>query len=769
MADFTITKAALIEAAGCDPYELRENFELDTDPEMVGELSGIFKNGAEEAQETGSVAEYASDLEERAGNRGGNAIYDEGAAHLEQTYAELGEGALREVSKTLGEIEDEMAAVRTYLGDSIDGEMGLEYWREWYASQANQEVDALLEGLADLPGDQLYRVSWEGREWTAEASTFPRAEVRAAVEEEYTERAGEYAAGVHDRMTQALDDYYAFLDNREARLAAEGYDVGDTPVEVWYSDGRAEYEATQLEVELGRENPDPDAVERYTTSLDTILDRIGQDGRPLDVDALTEAEREYLKHYFDTLSPDALAAMGQLEGGAYASAQEALAGGVMASWPDRPSSVRPFLGDDVLEVETTLDDFLEDVEGFNAFGALMGHASVVPPDEFADLLVETATSNQRLYEGFTMGGDFGTDLDGAGTLLTLASRNADATTEIMGDGERARLVLGLDWTDEGTGASNVVRAATQPGADGPTQAQADAARNVVATVAQDPDLYADKHGLALESAVADVGVWYMDSLTSTGTDDGGRIDVFGNEMTGFTLSAEERQQLFAYIARTEEEAQETFTGGVDAFTHQLAYEAFSNDHMREAGINNMLTHLGTLHGALEHEMLAHQLQEVGDADKAAAQVDRIWRAGSAAAFAALGKASGPIGDASGWAGIANGLVTGMVPLPVKDADDIYDASQYDQIIDQGRAGRHIIVEAAIAAGDEQATAAAREYGLPGLDGGVPVDYTDDDFLTRLAAAETGWDAQLFYGTRNDLVLVDEFAPENRDDDSSADS
>ncbi|MFD9847917.1 TPR repeat region-containing protein [Streptomyces parvus] len=568
MSGFTITREMLVEAAGCDPYELRTEFKNDTDPEAVDALSSIFKNGAEEAAESGSVSQYASELEEGAGTRGIHAIYEDGAAHLEQTYDDLGEAGLRTVSATLGEIKDEMEATRTYVDDSIVGEMGLEYWREWYAGQANEEISAFERELNGLDQETEFTWSGYGESYKAKIEEFPRSKVHSVIEKEYTKRAGEYGADVHDRMTNELDDYYGFLSNREQRLAEDGYDTGSTPLDLWQTEGRAEYEGEQLALELQKDNPDPLAVARYSRGVEELVGEVfDENGEP--VRELTAAERAYLSSFYDGLGAEGMAALGAAgadpnrDGPAtvetIANAQEAVANGLMGLFDPEaggytsvddegaPEAVRDLvrdlhLGDGSSGSQHATEDTVDNLSTYRDFARLMDDASFEAPAEFGAELGESALRIQQEVNQIAQnnpGYDFGgqaepgdmTGLDtGASTMLGVVAKSVDASqTFLDGDTDRGAeppvidngnitALVGTEWWGAEDGALELLDAATERGQDSPERAQlaANITHRLFAELGSDATTWRAllPKGGPMSDAVTELAAEYIDAFAA---------------------------------------------------------------------------------------------------------------------------------------------------------------------------------------------------------------------------------------------------------------
>lgn len=311
MGDISITKDDVIEAAGCDPWELQSDFASDTDLESMMALSGVFKTGAGEADEAGGVAAYASALEESSGAAGGEPIYGSAAVHLQSTYEDLGAENLENISRILDQVATEAETVLEANENALTHATGLDWQVERHESSANGDYDTFVAWLGeqDAKADQLMSYTIYGETFTGAQGSFPMNDVKEHVRKTHLDLAASFASIVYDGMFERIDDYYGILHQKEGELNEYGYDVAGSPVGFWYTEGRAAHEAEQLEIELNKPNPDPDVVERYTAGLAKIAENVYGDphnpGDPLR--DLSPEEAAYLEEFYNTLSPEAFA------------------------------------------------------------------------------------------------------------------------------------------------------------------------------------------------------------------------------------------------------------------------------------------------------------------------------------------------------------------------------------------------------------------------------------------------------------------------------
>ncbi|MFE7136681.1 hypothetical protein ACFVAG_02915 [Streptomyces sp. NPDC057644] len=728
MSGFTITRDMLVEAAGCDPYELRTDFKNDTDPEAVEALSSIFKNGAEEAADSGSVSQYASNLEERAGTRGSNTIYEDGAAHLEQTYADLGEGGLRSVSTTLGEIKDEMETTRTYLDDIILG--GLDVWREWYVRQANSEASTLREDLKTLAPEDVY--TWRGHERTiaGEKIDFPTAVVDGVIEKAYTKKAGDYAADLYDSMTERLDDYYGFLDNRQNRLVEDGYDAGATPLDLWYSGGRAEYEGEQLALELEKENPDPAAVARYTRGLEGAIDGVLDENGQIAEGAkhLTDDQLNFLRQFYRSIGSEGLANLGELGSDsamasqAIQATQRAVANGInvltnpevggldihQPSHFDRlPDSIASLIRDPHQVVEKRLNEQIEHYNLFDGFGDLMGHATASSGTGFSTKLAYAALWAETGLDGLHgQAGAGNIELSGASSALRSVALNDVAAAALITDDYFRERMLAASW-EQPDAAGDLIRAATlSPEGAEPRDAQKQAALKLLThfslngsdALSSLTDRDGEPRGAgasAIQAAVKDVSLGYLDHLTENSVE--GYSYFNAGESREIRLTSVDRFELFKYLGQSESSVLNDWQTGLQTYYTTRAAEAFAPG-VEAAHREGILGDIGAVDGAVHGAYNQILTDAKSDPEKRDAEVKRQQIAvataitGVGAAVASGGVATS-FGIASAAAGTAGALTESSSEAASFARDLHYNAADKDPL-----PLRRTVAEAALNAG-----------------------------------------------------------------------
>lgn len=109
-------------------------------------------------------------------------------------------------------------------------------------------------------------------------------------------------------MEELREAYYGLLRRKEHDLADCGYDVTDTPVNIWQTNGRARYEAQQL-LDSMEEGATPDELRQQIGGLDGIVSGLfDENGRPHG--KLPAREREYLSTFHDALAQTGIGALG---------------------------------------------------------------------------------------------------------------------------------------------------------------------------------------------------------------------------------------------------------------------------------------------------------------------------------------------------------------------------------------------------------------------------------------------------------------------------
>ncbi|HYJ69072.1 MAG TPA: hypothetical protein VEX15_15595 [Nocardioidaceae bacterium] len=231
------------------------------------------------------------------------------------------------------------------------------------------------------------------------------------------------------------------------------------------------------------------------------------------------------------------------------------------------------------ESDMPMMDKVKNLDAFNGWCDLMASSTVTGGDDFSVDLGEQAiqakqdmnailvkAGNDTSYQSMTEEewnklNDSLTD-DGSSDLLTVVSRNEDASAELLVDDTHRQELLGMNW-DDGEGAGDVIRAGTDrdPDHGGGTDLQAEAALEVMTEIASDPSEYMNRAtNEDISDAIVDVGITWIDTFgenVNSDTESKFNVDdtdVLGREMPlSVTLSNGDQEAFLEFIASTGDE------------------------------------------------------------------------------------------------------------------------------------------------------------------------------------------------------------------------
>jgi hypothetical protein len=568
MTSIEITRADVEAEVSSSPWELRKDFENDTDLELMSSLARIFQNGAGEAQEAGSVAEYASSLSERAGSYGSNAIYADASVHLEETYEQLGADSLESVSRILLNVAEEAERVLEFNSEAIEGEHGINRMISVYQSNANssyEQAEKEYEDFAaDNPADALFAITFEGESYTGTVGSFPLDELRQGIRTSYVEAAAEYAEQIHDGISGEIDDYYGYLARQEGELAELGYDSAASPVNIWHSEGRAAYEGEQLRLELEKENPDPDRVAALTRSLEVVLDGVfDENGEP--IGSMSPTERAYMSAYMDALGKRGIDLLGNSEDPALDGSKEVVGnalsslfrpdvgGFISTGHPDAPAVVRELVHETEIGAEDApgfnstigLDEngniVLSGLSEYQGFSNLLAASTIEPGATFSREIGESALRVQQqfnaVYDAYELGWEQAeyagggrpsampdasvlaalqaTDIGTAG-ILDVVARSTDGSQEFLAVEENLEQLVGMNWHGREDSAIEVLNVATERAQETPQNAHraGQIAYNLLNMIGEDPTTWRAMvpKGEPMSDALVDIAAMYIDAF-----------------------------------------------------------------------------------------------------------------------------------------------------------------------------------------------------------------------------------------------------------------
>ncbi|MEU4965539.1 hypothetical protein [Streptomyces smyrnaeus] len=465
----------------------------------------------------------------------------------------------------------------------------------------------------------------------------PPYELVAAIRKIYLDQAVEAAEEADGDIKDVIEKYRRDMGELALELEDAGYDTSEGPLRLWHTEEMATYNAIKLEEELQKENPRSSTLERYSSGLGSAVDDMfDADGNVReDFDANTSQLDEYTQEFLQHLTADSLATLGAMNpprppvGEEYTyedplfAVQEAVANGINASMNEAvggsdpgtgapmPPGVKEFVyGYDqkLDEMGTRPDSGLRGAaQEYGNFGNLMSHATVASGDAFSRDMVNSALDVQRVIEekngditqhnGSNSVAEMRSDpypwleVDGVDGLLTAASRNEEASADMLSDMDLTHDVLVREWQGS-EGVADLIRAGTTlpQGVDHNSEAAEPyfaAAGNVLeSTGANYEHLRSVNEGpradtSAMHGAIGETAVKYMDLLaynpTSGSSGPVPGVEVFGETYDhGFKLSESHHDGLFELMVTTDEDVAQQFGRDLGEWQYNTAYRAFSD-------------------------------------------------------------------------------------------------------------------------------------------------------------------------------------------------
>ncbi|MDT0321276.1 putative alpha/beta hydrolase [Streptomyces millisiae] len=693
MSAITITNKEVVAAAGKDPWALREEFRSQTQLEAIETLATTFRNGAAEAERAGDTARHADETEQNAGDHGGQAIYADAERHVARTREELGADDLDGISRVLRQVHGMAEDVLEAHTTAIEGGGGLDAAVDQQEAQANRDYASVVEQLSAPTPDRA------GRRIMVYGESFPDApgieeQIRAHIERVRTGEAGRLATETFQAMDDQRDEYYGRLNRWQQDLKDLGYDVGDSPVNIWRTAGRAEHEGEELAKLLKTGDPSPEELAERTALLSDILLRRAGDG-PEAFAGLKPSDREFARTFYDALGSEGLAAAGRLQGDQYREVQETLANGVNVAWSgdgQRPAALREFLDKGALDGVRDPEQMKQAVQRFNDFGSLMSHSTMSPNDQLATSMIDAAADRQRWWEN-TEAWVHTPRLDGAPELLAVADDNSGAAATAFGDQNRVADMMRLNWSDQGNAAGDLLRAASVP-ADGFrfTDSPEDLARvragyNTLQYVANHPEEFTEVppgsgrnrahepvHA-AVREAYADIAGHgeYLDRLANIAKEGPGGFP--SDQSNVFVLTGDERHSLFRDLLGGDQQTQQEFQTDLLQHARDTARDTARATDENPGGppeggsLRERMRDLGHLQGAVTNAQLDLVYRDENRDDERA---DMLWK-GWTMAVTAAGVAPGGWGAA---AGVADALSVPFEPEPTAGEND--DVRRYNE-------------------------------------------------------------------------------------------
>jgi hypothetical protein len=520
------TREDVQAAASNDPWQLSEDFLAEVDVEDIAEAAVSYSQAAGEADSAGELAELATEQSVESGTVDGMSLAD-AEARLAQTVTDVDGAAIEQtvriLRQTVGAAEDAVQSVDDEIWADGNLSTKIAERRQDAVDELNAWYGSLGEAIADYNSNPLYEDAQDSNPIIvvhqppgATDATSSKGYVDAEssdginfalpaslitdIRNHHLEKAAEDADDHAEAIDEHIEEYRAELSRLGADLDAEGYDFGGSPLDIWHTPEMAEYYAEQFSEAVNAEPPDAAAIAAATWPLANIVDGLfDENGNP--IGEMTAREHAFMERFFDEVSADDLATLGAIEADLlpYGSDQAARRGGggledvratvanainamtnpdVVAGnlveerfgpgFTDVPESVSEYL----FGYEDTIES-QEDLDRFNGFGALMGHASVPPGDGFGQVQADAALSVQRFVDEYNeneldhlfLGQGQGSVLNdspmlntGSSGLLHSVSLNPDLSLSLMRDEEAKETLMEAYWADS-DGAGKVMTVA----------------------------------------------------------------------------------------------------------------------------------------------------------------------------------------------------------------------------------------------------------------------------------------------------------------------
>ncbi|WP_130799661.1 hypothetical protein [Streptomyces otsuchiensis] len=494
-------------AASQDPWELRDDFVDEVDVEDIAEAALSYAMAAEEAGSAEELAELATEEHQGAAQFNSDDLAD-AEGRLAETKGNLATPELESTVDILGktvtlaedtvqEVDDEIYAhgsLNTKVADHRQAAVDeLNLWFtalqngvDEYNDMAVPEPVVLLKpdgSSAANPARQLAHEEPTG------VFSLPD-DIIVTIRQHHLDAAVEDAEATAAAIDGHIESYRSTLTTYGAELTDNGYDMADSPLGIWHTPEMAEYHAQALNeaVEALEENPDDaDAVaslERVSGFLGAIAaDLYDENGNP--IGQMSASESRYLRELYESLSADDLARLGNLEvsedlQGRFDAISTSVANSINIMLDPAVGGIEPGRSDRYIQMPDSIAEFMyrydekleeiEDLERFNGFGGLMGHATVPPGDAFAELQADAALSVQRRVEELNndrvflhKDGHFSSpawENTGSSGLLHSVSLNSDVSLALMRNPDDKETLLAGPWADS-TGAGAVMLVAGQ--------------------------------------------------------------------------------------------------------------------------------------------------------------------------------------------------------------------------------------------------------------------------------------------------------------------
>jgi len=390
----------------------------------------------------------------------------------------------------------------------------------------------------------------------------------------------------------------------------------------------------------------------------------------------------------------------------------------------------------------------DDVEGGADYSQALGEQAIQARQDL-NAISETASDTVIGHEGTGSGRGVGpaeyahltlNATDGPmSDMLGVTARSEDGSSQLLLDDDNRQSLLSLDWADS-DGATDVITSGTDrdPAGGGDTEQQARAAAAIMGDVAEDPDVWNGRMNEAMEDAVLDTGLRWVDTFGVAGDPEAG-VDPDGRDSLGrdvgptiaMTDAAKENFMLFA--AGTGDEQAVRFQAGLTHYGNQLINDALSGggdlpSNAQGDNLKNALAWSGTADGrmgAANIQSTMNAMGEENDVEVATAIAENREIAANKAATTFLTSiatsGAGAIPGAGPFISAGAGALSGPIIDSIFEEQPVPD---FDSFEDNRRT--QLIDEAA------ENAAASRDYRFAGL---VAGQYADDPQYSHLYTSD----------------------------------
>ncbi|GAB2912653.1 hypothetical protein GCM10022245_54530 [Streptomyces mayteni] len=645
----------MARAGGQDPWATQTRFNGEINLPHMARAGDALLEAADGARDVKDLATRADAISEPAGAVNGAPLavsserFDETRVNIRDERldqaVEYNFRAMRRASDTLNQVN---AAITP---NGLDARIGnyqaeaLQDWNYWETTRQGIQQQYQNNPTATLPTIVYKQNSVTFGRLPDGTVTLPP-ELPTNIRDTYLQGAGDDARGTGGSIDAQIAMYRHALTEMAADLGEWGYNVASGPVDIFATPEMARFTAERINAEMAKDNPDELYLELYTENLQSITG--GVFGDPLAPGqvaqrGLTPQESTYLQAFYNTLSPEALAKLGSMED-LSGFAKTNVANGIdMLMNPDiggidvSGTGGAQQVPDSIAEYLYGYDQRITEpggVEAFNGFGRLMESSALTPGDDFArttgiaSLGVQEAIDRRNFVPS--------EPLTGSSDLLSHASRNADASLDLLSQQSTRERFLAVDWQDS-QGIADVIRSATYPGAEGLTVEQKSVADGVLtfytdnpeelvpdwSTDGPPPDFPPDV--VPLQGAVADTALRRMDDIAGYGANPYAERDRYGT---------------FSLMAAADPTVNEYFKTGVNAVQYGLAYERYADGGADAFTTMNRIGTLNQLVSWGEQDVINHYQ---GREDKENELRRDLATASAGAILGVAGMAPGPLG------------------------------------------------------------------------------------------------------------------------------